>query len=181
MGELPQAQRQRLQSQYGLSPADAEVFVAKGRKTVAYLEAVAKLVGDGKAAANRISDLVFPALNERKEEIDEFPVTAAAYADFVKQTGSLNKQDRVDVFKIVLEQGVSVEAAKAAAGIKAIDESALRASAVAAIAANVKAVADFKAGKESAKMALVGFVMKNNKGAPNDVVRKLVDEELAKV
>jgi aspartyl-tRNA(Asn)/glutamyl-tRNA(Gln) amidotransferase subunit B len=180
MGELPQAQRARLQSQYGLTPADAEVFVAKGRKTVAYLEEVAKLVGDGKAAANRISDLVFPALNERKEEIDEFPVSPAAYADFVKQTGSLNKQDRVDVFKIVLEKGVSVEEAKKAVGIKEVDEPALRAAVTAAVAANPKAVADFKGGKDSAKMAIVGFVMKNNKGAPNDVVRKLVDEELAK-
>ena len=41
-------------------------------------------------------------------------------------------------------------------------------------------VADFKAGKDSAKMAIVGAVMKANKGVPNDVVRRLVDEELAK-
>lgn len=181
MGELPQAQRARLQTQYGLSPSDAEVFVAKGRKTVAYLEEVAKLVGDGKVAANRISDLVFPALNERKEEIDEFPVTAAEYAKFIKRTGSYNKQDRVDVFKVMLDKGVDVEEAITTVGIKTIDESALRTAAQAAIASNAKAVADFKSGKESAKMALVGHVMKNNKGAPNDVVRRLVDEELAKV
>ena len=30
-------------------------------------------------------------------------------------------------------------------------------------------------------MAIVGAVMRANKGAPNDVVRRLVDEELAKV
>ena len=52
---------------------------------------------------------------------------------------------------------------------------------VAAIAANPKAVADFKKGKDAAKMSIVGAVMKANKGAPNDVVRGLVDEELAKV
>ena len=50
-----------------------------------------------------------------------------------------------------------------------------------AIAANPKAVADFKKGKEQAKMSIVGAIMKTNKGAPNDVVRRLVDEELAKV
>ena len=48
------------------------------------------------------------------------------------------------------------------------------------IAANPKALADFKAGKDAAKMAMVGHVMKNNKGAANDVVRKLLDEELSK-
>ena len=52
---------------------------------------------------------------------------------------------------------------------------------VAAIAANPKAVADFKGGKDAAKMSIVGAVMKANKGVPNDVVRGLVDEELAKV
>ena len=50
---------QRLQSQYGLSPYDAGVFTAKGRTMVAYFEAVAAAVGDGKTAANRIGDLVF--------------------------------------------------------------------------------------------------------------------------
>ena len=49
-----------------------------------------------------------------------------------------------------------------------------------AISKNPKAVADYKAGKDAAKMAIVGTVMKGNKGVPNDVVRKLVDEELAK-
>ena len=180
MGELPQAQRLRLQTQYGLSPYDAEVFVAKGRKTVAYLEAVTKIVGDGKMAANRISDLVFPALTDRKEEIDAFPVSASTYADFIQKTGSLNKQDRVDIFKIILETGATVEDAKVSAGVKEFDDTALREAVVVAIAANPKALADFKAGKDAAKMAMVGHVMKNNKGAANDVVRKLLDEELAK-
>jgi aspartyl-tRNA(Asn)/glutamyl-tRNA(Gln) amidotransferase subunit B len=180
MGELPGAQRQRLQSEYGLSAYDAQVLTAKGRRTVAYFEAVAKAVGDGKAAANRMSDLVYPALADRHEEIDAFPVGAAAFAAFLKAAPA-NSQDRRDVFKIVLEKGVTVDEAKAAAGIKEVDEAALRAAAAAAVAANPKAVADFKKGKDAAKMAIVGAVMKANKGAPNDVVRRLVDEELAKV
>src|SRR5439155_2718222 len=62
MGELPSAQRLRLQSDYSLTAYDANMLVAKGRKTVAYFEAVAKVSGDGKAACNRIADLIFPAL-----------------------------------------------------------------------------------------------------------------------
>ena len=88
--------------------------------------------------------------------------------------------DRLAVFGAVLEKGLDVEAAKKEVGIKEFDETALREAVKAAIAANAKAVADFKGGKDSAKMSIVGHVMKNNKGAPNDVVRKLVDEELAK-
>jgi aspartyl-tRNA(Asn)/glutamyl-tRNA(Gln) amidotransferase subunit B len=182
MGELPQAQRARLRSQYGLSAYDAGVFTAKGRKVVAYFEAVAAAVGDAKAAANRMADLVFPTLSDRKEEIDAFPLGASAFAEFVKETGPLSKQDRIDLLKHVLERGVSVKAAMDATGIKPaqLDEGALRAAVAAAVAANPKAVADFKKGKDAAKMSIVGAVMRANKGAPNDVVRRLVDEELAK-
>ena len=70
MGELPSAQRARLQTQYGLSTYDAGVLTAKGRKTVAYFEQVAAAVGDGKAASNRMSDLIYPFLTDRHEEIE---------------------------------------------------------------------------------------------------------------
>jgi|SRR5579883_2934518 len=183
MGELPSAQRARLQSQYGLTAYDAGVLAAKGRNMVAYFEAVAAAVGDGKAAANRLSDLVYPALSERKEEINEFPIPAAGFAEFLRETGPLSKQDRVDLMKHMLEAGVGVKESMDRTGIKPaqFDEGTLRAAAAAAVQANPKAVADFKKGKDAAKMKIVGDVMKNNKGAPNDVVRRLVDEELAKV
>ena len=182
MGELPQAQRARVQAQHGLTAYDARVLTAKGRRVVAYFEAVAAAVGDAKAAANRISDLVFPALAERKEEIDAFPVAAAAFADFLQKTAPLTSQDRRDLFTHMLDKGVPVEEAMAATGIKpaSVDEAALRAAVAAAVGANPKAVADFKKGKDAAKMSIVGAVMRANKGAPNDVVRRLVDEELAK-
>ena len=183
LGELPRAQRARLQSRYGLSAYDAGVFVAKGRPVVAYLEAVVAAVGDGKAAANRIDDLVFPALSARNEEIGDFPVPAGAFADFVTRTAPLTKQDRVDLLGHMLEHGVELTAAMEATGIKPqeLDEGALRAAVAAAVAANPKAVADFKAGKAAAKGAIVGAVMRANKGAPNEAVRRLVDEELARV
>ncbi|HEV3439316.1 MAG TPA: Asp-tRNA(Asn)/Glu-tRNA(Gln) amidotransferase subunit GatB [Gemmata sp.] len=180
-GELPSAQRSRLQTQYGLSPYDAQVLTAKGRPTVAYFETVAAAIHDGKTAVNRMSDLIYPTLTERKEEIEQFPLKAAAFAEFVKELASANSQDRRDVLKVMLDQGVNVQKAKEIVGIKTLDETALREAAKQAIAANPKAVADFKKGKEQAKMSIVGAVMKTNKGVPNDVVRRLVDEELAKV
>jgi len=158
------------------------VLTAKGRAMVKYFEDVATAIGDSKAAANRISDLIYPALTERNEEIDEFSVNAANYADFIKRTAALNKQDRVDLFKYMLENETTLDTAMEKTGIKpaTFDETTLRAAVVEAIGKNPRAVTDFKAGKDAAKMAIVGAVMKANKGVPNDVVRKLVDEELAK-
>ncbi|HEY1191345.1 MAG TPA: Asp-tRNA(Asn)/Glu-tRNA(Gln) amidotransferase GatCAB subunit B, partial [Gemmata sp.] len=74
-----------------------------------------------------------------------------------------------------------LEEAKGIAGIKEVDADALREAVKKAIAANPKAVADFKSGKDAAKMSIVGAVMKANKGVPNELVRGLVDEELARV
>ncbi|MGL6074642.1 MAG: Asp-tRNA(Asn)/Glu-tRNA(Gln) amidotransferase subunit GatB [Fimbriiglobus sp.] len=180
MGELPSQQRARLASQYGLPAYDAEVLSAKGRAMVSYYEAVAGILQDGKAAANRLSDLIFPMLTERKEEISEFPLDAAGFAAFVQATGSLPKQDRSDVFKAMLDKGITLDEAKKVVGIKEFDETALREAVRVAIAGNPKAVAEFKAGKDAAKNSIIGAVMKANKGAPNDVVRKLVDEELTR-
>jgi len=182
-GELPSAQRTRLQTQYVLSTYDAQVLTAKGRPTVAFFEAVAKAINDGKAAANRMSDLIYPALSERKLEMESFPLAAATFAEFLKETGPLSKQDRADLLKYMLDNGVDVRAAMDSTGLKpqTFDEATLRTKVAAAIGANPKAVADFKAGKAAAANKIKGEVMKANKGAPNDLVQRLLDEELAKI
>lgn len=181
-GELPSAQRSRLRSQYGLSAYDAGVLTAKGRPMVAYYEAVAKLVGDGKAASNRMSDLIFPALSERKLEIDSFPISAAQFAEFLKETGPLSKQDRAELFKFMLDNSADLRTAMEKTGIKpqTFDETTLRARVVEAIAANPQSVAAVKAGKTAAANKIKGEVMKANKGAPNELVQRLLEEELAK-
>jgi aspartyl-tRNA(Asn)/glutamyl-tRNA(Gln) amidotransferase subunit B len=183
MGELPQQQRKRLATQYGLSAYDAQVLTAKGRATVAYFEEVAKAVGDGKSAANRMSALIFPALAERKLEVENLPLKPADFADFLRKTGPLSNQDRGALLKYLLDNNADVDRAMDATGIRpqAFDEATLRAAVVAAVAANPKAVADFKKGKDAAKMSIVGAVMKAHKGVDNAVVRRLVDEELARV
>jgi aspartyl-tRNA(Asn)/glutamyl-tRNA(Gln) amidotransferase subunit B len=67
-------------------------------------------------------------------------------------------------------------------GVKTdFDESALRQAVKDAIAANPQALDDYKKGKTAAANRIKGHVMKNQKGAPNDVVQRLLEEELAKV
>src|SRR5262249_6487357 len=74
LGELPAAQRARLQSQYGLSAYDAGVLTRQGRKFVAYFEEAARLCGDAKAACNWAANDVLASLNERKQGIADFPI-----------------------------------------------------------------------------------------------------------
>jgi len=183
MGELPSEQRQRLQQQYGLSPYDAELLTSKGRAMVAYFEGVAARLGDGKQACNRISDLIFPVLSEAAQSISEFPIPAAMFADFITATASLSKMDRLSLFTLMREEGIGIAAAMEKTGVKpaAVNEEVIRAAVHAAIANNPKAVADFKAGKHAAVNKIKGDVMKANKGVPNELVQRLLDQELAKL
>jgi hypothetical protein len=65
-----------------------------------------------------------------------------AFAAFVKETGPLNKQDRVDLLKYMLDHGVDLWTAMDRTGLKpqTFDEATLRAKVGEAIAANPKAV-----------------------------------------
>lgn len=185
LGELPATQRERLQSQYGLSAYDAEVLTSQGRTLVAWFEEVALRSGDAKAACNWTTNQVLQTLNERKETIAEFPLTAAALADLLKQVQAtgLNMQRAREVYATMLAEGLTADAAIAKLGFKVVgDEGELRALIQKAIAANPKAVADFKKGKTKAADAIKGFVMRETKGmAKTESVQKLLLEELAKM
>jgi aspartyl-tRNA(Asn)/glutamyl-tRNA(Gln) amidotransferase subunit B len=183
LGELPAAQRARLQSQYGLSAYDAGVLTRQGRAFVAYFERAAAGGGDAKAAANWATNEVLASLNERKQEIADFPLSADALAGLIREVKStgLNKQRAREVYAHMLEHGTDAAAAIQALGFKAVaDEGQVRDLVRRGIAANPQAVADFKNGKAKAADRIKGFVMKETKGMANtELVQRLLAEELA--
>jgi aspartyl-tRNA(Asn)/glutamyl-tRNA(Gln) amidotransferase subunit B len=185
LGELPAAQRARVQSQYGLSEYDAGVLARQGRRFVAYFEAAAAGSSDPKAVANWTTNEVLSSLNDRKQEIADFPITAEKLAGLVTEVkaAGLNKQRARDVYAHMLEHGSDAAAAIAALGFKAVaDEGAIRELVQKGIAANPQAVADYKKGKVRAADRIKGFVMKETKGLANTaVVQRLLEEELGKV
>jgi aspartyl-tRNA(Asn)/glutamyl-tRNA(Gln) amidotransferase subunit B len=211
LGELPAMQRVRLESQYALSPYDAGVLTRQGRSFVTMFEEIAKLSGDAKAASNWITNEVLQSLNQRNWSVKEFPLTPyemAGLINKVKETG-LNKQRARELYERMLEKAESrlldwqpvtmgglprsfPRAPQDAYNIlvQAIDElgfkvvgdsSQLREMVQRAIAANPKAVADFKKGKTKAADAIKGAVMRETKGmAKMEMVQQLVMEEMEK-
>ncbi|HLQ43167.1 MAG TPA: Asp-tRNA(Asn)/Glu-tRNA(Gln) amidotransferase subunit GatB, partial [Planctomycetaceae bacterium] len=69
--ELPAARRRRFQTQYGLSHYDADVIVAQGDRFTNYFEQVAQLCGDGKQAANWLTQDVLRVLNTFRVSISD--------------------------------------------------------------------------------------------------------------
>jgi aspartyl-tRNA(Asn)/glutamyl-tRNA(Gln) amidotransferase subunit B len=185
LGELPAAMRSRLEKEYGLSAYDAGVITRQGRKFARYFEDVARQSGDAKKAANWTTNEVLQVLNERKIEIDEFPLPAKALADFIAQvqkTG-LNMQRSREVFDGMLKSGRSAGDAIKDLGFEVVsDVGQLLEIVRRAIAANPKAVADYKKGKTKAADAIKGAVMRETKGmARTEAVQELLLQELAKV
>jgi aspartyl-tRNA(Asn)/glutamyl-tRNA(Gln) amidotransferase subunit B len=184
LGELPAAQRVRLQSQYGLSAYDAGVITRQGRAFTAYFEELTQRSGDAKEASNWATNQVLSTLNERKLSLKEFPVSAASLAELIqqrKQTG-LNAQRSREVYARMLETGASATQAIRDLGFQVVaDEGQLLEIVRRAIAANAKAVADYKKGKTKAADAIKGAVMRETKGmAKTEVVQRLLLQELEK-
>lgn len=182
LGELPAAVRSRLESQYGLSAYDAGVLTRQGRAFVKFFEAVAARCGDAKEAANWTTNELLQTLNERKAGIAESPISANQLGDLIQEikAAGLNKQRAREVYAVMLAEGLDAKAAIAKLGFKVVaDEGQLLEIIRRAIAANPKAVADFKKGKTKAADAIKGAVMRETKGmAKMEQVQALLLKEL---
>ena len=185
--ELPAQRAQRFVEQYALPPVDAAVITAARATADYYEDCVLKTVPDKRALFQKplsnwiLSDLA-REMNERN--IDSitainFPpenlVELVALIDSGKISGKMAK----DVFVEALKNGQSPSAVVQAKGLSQVtDPGAIRAAAETVIQENPKAVADYKQGKPSALMFLVGQLMKRMKGAASPPVAQAVFKEL---
>lgn len=74
MCEPPASRRDRFQAQFGLTPYDASVLIDQGRAMADYFEEVAQSCGDGKQAANWITQDVLREMNPRGQTITQFAI-----------------------------------------------------------------------------------------------------------
>ncbi len=188
IGELPAQRRLRFETDYGLSPYDANVLVEQGQEVADYYDAVAKQTGESKLASNWIQQDVLRVAKERKVSLAEFPVKPEALADLINRVKrkELNTNQGREVLAKMIETGESVDAIIKAGGYGMVsDRDAIVAAVDAALAANPKAVEDLKGGKkkpEAVKGFLRGQVMKQTGGkADPALVGELLDTRLAEL
>jgi aspartyl-tRNA(Asn)/glutamyl-tRNA(Gln) amidotransferase subunit B len=182
MGELPAALRVRLVGQYGLSDYDAGVLTAQGRATVAYFEEAAKVSGDAKAACNWVTNQVQVTLKETGGEISALSVSGSRLGELIAKQKELGlpKQTAGEVYARMLSAGGSADDAIRDLGIRVVaDTGAIVEMVRKAMAANPKAVADFKKGKTAAANSLKGAIMRETKGSVRpDLVEQVLRQEL---
>ena len=172
LGELPASLRARLEREYQLPAYDAEVIVNQERPFVEYYLAVAGACGDGKQAANWLTQEVLRLMNERGIVIGQFPVSASGLAELLAavRKGDVPGPRAKEVFGAMVDSGISVAQAMDRLGIAAVSGAEIESLCRQLLADNPRVVADVKAGKPQAVASLIGQAKKRNPNVnPNDV------------
>ena len=188
IGELPTQRRLRFETDFGLSPYDANVLVEQGEEVADYFDSVVKATGEAKLASNWIQQDVLREAKERKVTLAEFPVRPAGLADLINRVKrkELNTNQGREVLAKMIESGDAVDAIIAAGGYGMVsDRDAIVAAVAAALDANPKAMEDLKNGKkkpDAVKGFLRGQVMKATGGkADPALVSEVLDAKLTEL
>ncbi len=182
--ELPRQKRERFVSQYGLSPYDAKLLTEDTEYANFFTGTLEKTGGKNhKDVANWINGPVRAYLGANNRSLSETKVTPALLAQIMTlvQSGQLSLQTAKEkVFVDVIEHGRNPEEVMKEKGLVQVsDTGALDGWITEVLAANPKVVDDFKSGKETAAMFLVGQVMKKSQGKANPgMVQDLVLKKL---
>ena len=181
--ELPFDKQRRFLRDYQVPYTITSVLIPE-RELSDFFEASAKLAGPGRAQAvgNWIANDLLRELSAAKLPLAAAKITPASLAELVGliEAGTLLNAAAKEVFAAIFVTGEAPAAVVARLGLAAApsDAGELEAWCRDSIAANPKALAEFKAGKDSAINAFKGPVMKAGKGKANP---KLVDETLRRL
>lgn len=176
IGELPGKRRQRFETDYGLSPYDANVLVEQGQEVADYFDAVATATGEAKLASNWIQQDVLRTVKERKITLAEFPVGVEALADLLSRVKKkeLNTNQGREVLAKMIDTGRGAAEIIASDGYGMVsDRSAIERVVDEVIAASPKAIEDLTGGKkkpEATKGWLRGQIMKATGGKADPAV-----------
>ena len=168
--ELPDAKKQRLMSQYGLSAYDASVLTASRELGAYYEETVAALGGEPKLCANWVMGDLAGFLNKDGKDIAQSPVSAAQLAGLLRriQDRTISGKIAKEVFEALWAGEGDTDAIIEKRGLKQItDTSAIEKVIDDVIAANPDQLAQYRAGKDKLFGFFVGQVMKLSKGKAN--------------
>ena len=178
---MPFNKQRRFLEQYQLPYTLTSVLVWD-KELADYFEAAAGASGRPQAAGNWIVNDLLRELGAAKLGIFESRIKPAQLAELVKlvDAGTILTNAAKEVFIEMFATGDSALAIADRCGLKAApsDNAELEKWCRDSIAGNAKALAEFKAGKESAINAFKGPVMKAAKGKANP---QLVDETLRRL
>jgi aspartyl-tRNA(Asn)/glutamyl-tRNA(Gln) amidotransferase subunit B len=178
--ELPFDKQRRFQAEYQIPYTLTSVLVAD-RELSDYFEEAARLCGKPQAAGNWIVNDLLRELGAARTALADAKIRPAQIAALVGlvDSGAIVNQAAKEVFAVMAKTGESPETIVAQRGLRTeTNADQLEEWCRAAIAADARALADFKGGKDSAINAFKGPVMKAAKGKASP---QLVDATLRRL
>ncbi len=182
--ELPIQKRKRFIEQYSVSPYDAGVL-ADDLPLAAYFEKAAAGASKPKQVANWVLNDLPNLLSSAALTIQECPIAPEHLQELVNviEEGKISGKQGKEVFAEMFTSGKTAGAIIEEKGLKQVsDVGAIEALCAQAIAANPKAVAEYKAGKLASINFLKGQVMKLSKGKANPgLAGEILERQLAAI
>ena len=181
LAELPTAKRARFMADLGLSSYDSEVLTSDRVLADYFEKAVAAAPsGSAKTVSNLLTTELLGRLNAEGKSAADCPIPAAHLGGLASliAAGTLSSKGAKDVFARMWESGKDPKALVDELGLSQVsDDKQVMDWVLQALAANPKAAADLKGGKDAAIGSIVGGVMKLSKGKANPaLVNKLIKE-----
>jgi aspartyl-tRNA(Asn)/glutamyl-tRNA(Gln) amidotransferase subunit B len=178
--ELPEARRERMMKEYGLTTGDAHTLTLT-RALADQFESAARTAKNPKRVANLVQSELLGRLKAQGLELEQSPISlagVAASADLV-ESGAISGKMLKDLYDLGFARQQDFPAVYEAEGRpqQSRDTSALEKLADDLIAANPKQVEQYRAGKKTMIGFFVGQLMKASKGQANP---QLVNEVLTR-
>ena len=170
MPELPGQLRKRFETEYGLSPYDADVLTQTRDLAAWYESLVAAHPADPKRCANWMANELLGRLKETGTEISASPVSPARLAGLLERIAdnTISGKTAKDVLDAMMTSDDDADAIIEAKGLKQVsDTGAIDAIIHEVMAANPDQVAGYRAGKDKLLGFFVGQVMKASRGKAN--------------
>jgi len=183
MPELPAVMAARFESVDGLPAYDA-TMMTQSLATARYYEAAKAAGATPKLVANWVMGEISKRLNASGAEIDAAPVGPELLAKLIGRIadGTISNNAAKQMFESLWTgEATDVDAVIEAKGLKQVsDTGAIEAILDEVLAANLKSVDEYRAGKDKAFNALVGQAMKATKGKANPaLVNELLKKKLS--
>ena len=169
VGELPEAKRQRYKKEYGMTDFDVETITST-KDLAMFFEAAATKSKNPKKAVNIILAELLAVLNEKKETINDVKITPAHIAELADalEDGKITSKQGKEVFAEIMATNKMPSVIIKEKGMEVVSDAGEIDKIVQdVIAANPKAVEDFKGGKTNVVGWLMGQVMKQSHGKAN--------------
>jgi len=178
--ELPEARRERMIADYGITEKDAQVLTSS-KALADQFEEAAKSAKNPKRVANLVQSELLGRLKSKGLEIEQSPISmkGVAQSSDLVDTGAISGKMLKDLYDLSFDRGKDFPAVYEEEGKpqQSSDTSALEKIVDELIAANPKQVEQYRAGKKTVAGFFVGQVMKASKGQANP---QLVNELVAK-